>query len=903
MGKSDFKSYSGFYRAKVTWNKDPEKYGRVKIWIPDLMPLIDAHDPNLHLWARAANNPIGGRNNEEKEDQYFQGSCYIPPIGTWIWIFFENDNPNRPYYWGSLDIENSPVLAENQYGEEYQKKWTVIKTHEGRCIVTSDDPGDSRLELTGKKREIKNQPSGDTTSVYKLLDNQTTILFDEREGKEKLLVKTYKGDYLNFDIETRKLHIYTADDIHFKSDKSIYMEAGKDIHMTSGGVTYSKSGAATHIRAGATVNIDGSETYIQSGTANSATKSDPIGQRDQVITECALVVSLTDVSDMGAVGDSLIELSEKWNGLSDKYLSHMENVHDYIEGAAQSLHDLNPNLGQHMLDAATPTETLADEGNSLVENITSSISSNVQAMKDKIKEAQDSVFSIHKAFDQRNPNTLAAYEELNAAKEQLMGLSDVVAKHNGLDGSLAGLYDQMQITKAAIIPGNVMSIAQSAMDAENALLDYKTSTAALINNFSAKADAFSSTGSAIQESVENFLGANTAIDELHQIGEAALANVSGEVFPTDQSVATTSILQENMIDGFDNWDLTKTQMQSQLSDSYELLGFSDMSADFDIIKDGLYTYTYPPIQECVDTSYNISGVITNASDMGEVGIEIANLTDEISSTSGSLDMSSLDATATELSSLLPGDVAADVAFSLSDLSGAISEINLLAYTLTGNSIPILNQATNLMTNASNVANASSTIIMMTSASEMQNTILHPGESLMKLSNSLDGQSYSLSEQQKVLEIQLQEKRDNDLGIVWSPAYREQVYSQAEVIDPDIYQQAETSIQDQRNTIIADRIDNMDSGSSQIICQNLFDEFNNLRADQLDWAVKYIEERDFEIARLNQVAVEDNESWSPAYREEMYRHQYPIPGDSNYPPPFPQQDRLEEIARLINRNCG
>ncbi len=900
MGKSDFKSYSGFYRAKVTWNKDPEKYGRIKVWIPDLMPLIDAHDPNLHLWARAANNPIGGRNNEEREDQYFQGSCYIPPIGSWVWIFFENDNPNRPYYWGSLDIENSPVLAENQYGEEYQKKWTVIKTHEGRCIITSDDPNDSRLELTGKKREIKNQPSGDTTSVYKLLDNQTSILFDEREGKEKLLIKTYKGDYLNFDIETRKLHIYTADDIHFKTDKSIYMEAGKDIHITSGSNTYLKSGAATHIKAGATVNIDGSDTYIQSGTAVAATKSDPIGLRDQIITECALVVSLTDVSDMGAIGEELIELSDSWSGLSDEYLSHMEQVHDFILGAAQSLHDLNPNLGQHMLDAATPAGTLAEESGSLVENVTSSISSNVQAMKDKIEDAQDSVFNIHKAFDQRDPNTLAAYEELKAAKEQLMGLSDIVAKHDSLDGSLGGLYEQMKITTDAINPGNITAIAQAALDAENALLEYQASISEIIDSFSAQADAYAASGSAIQESVEEFLGANTAVDELHQIGEAALANISEELYLTDQSAATTVALETNMIGCFDNWDLAETQMQSQLSDSYEILGFNDMSANFDTIKDGLYTYTYPAIQECVDTSDNISGVISNASDMGAVGTEIANLTDEISSTVGSVDMSSLDETVTELSSLLPGDVAASVASSLSELNNTISEINSLSYTLTGNSISILDQSTNLINNASNVANAVSTGIMLTSASSMKNTILHPGESLMKISNSLQGQSYSLSEQQKLLEIQLKEKRDNDLGIVWSPAYREQVYSQAEIIDPDSYQQAETSIQDQRNTIIADRIENMEPGSSQTSCLDLLDEASTLSSDKVDWLYKCMEESDFEIARLNLVAQEDNASWSPAWREEMYRHRVPINGDPDYPPPFPQEDRLQELQQLINR---
>ena len=47
----------GFYRAKVVDDKEPEKFGRVRVWIPDLMPEIDE---NNGIWARAGNNPGRG---------------------------------------------------------------------------------------------------------------------------------------------------------------------------------------------------------------------------------------------------------------------------------------------------------------------------------------------------------------------------------------------------------------------------------------------------------------------------------------------------------------------------------------------------------------------------------------------------------------------------------------------------------------------------------------------------------------------------------------------------------------------------------------------------------------------------------------------------------------------------
>jgi len=220
----------GNYRAKVVDNVDPEKFGRVKVWIPDLMPLIP---PDEGLWARPGNNPLGGRNMEEPPTQWYQGSSYVPRVGTWLWIFFEAGNINRPYYWAALDIENTMVLPENQLGPEYYHKWTIFKSHEGRAIVVADDPYDERVEITGKKRQLSNPPSGDTGSVYTIDGNMTTILLDERAGLEKVLIRTVKGDFLHVDIDEQMLQIYFKNDILIRSDANIRIRAKDDIDILS----------------------------------------------------------------------------------------------------------------------------------------------------------------------------------------------------------------------------------------------------------------------------------------------------------------------------------------------------------------------------------------------------------------------------------------------------------------------------------------------------------------------------------------------------------------------------------------------------------------------------------------------------------------------------------------------
>lgn len=269
--KKENEKYYGFYRAKVVNNRDPNRFARVYIWIPDIMPVIPDDEG---IWARPANNPVGGRNMEEKSDQYYMGASHIPKIGSWIWVFFEGGNINRPYYFGSLDIENTPVLPENQQGENYEHKWTTIKTHRGRTIVSSDDPNDERVEITGKKREMNFPPTGDWDSVYKIDGNQTVILLDEVRGREKILIRTYKGDYIHVDIDERKLQCYFENDIliqtdgnlHLKVAKNIRIETGQNLYETTMGDTHRISTNFFHTARSSTHTISGQSDFQYAGS-------------------------------------------------------------------------------------------------------------------------------------------------------------------------------------------------------------------------------------------------------------------------------------------------------------------------------------------------------------------------------------------------------------------------------------------------------------------------------------------------------------------------------------------------------------------------------------------------------------------------------------------------------------
>jgi len=313
----DRSSIYGNWRAQVVDNKDTKKFGRVLVHIPDLMPEVNQKEG---IWARPANNPLGGRNMESSSDHHYMGASYIPRKGSWVFVFFEGGNINLPYYFGALDLENTKVLPENQLGENYQDKWTIFKSHDGRVIVVSDDPDDARTEITGKKRQMNSPPTGDTDSVYAIDDNQTTILFDEREGKEKVLIRSHKGDFFHIDIDEQKLQAefesdiiiktngkfqITAEDnidilsntgniaisakagnVDIKADSNINQESGADSNIKSGGNVNLDAGKSINELAGADVNIDGTTVNEQSGTAtpaspaSDAAEAKPKGERD-----------------------------------------------------------------------------------------------------------------------------------------------------------------------------------------------------------------------------------------------------------------------------------------------------------------------------------------------------------------------------------------------------------------------------------------------------------------------------------------------------------------------------------------------------------------------------------------------------------------------------------------------
>jgi hypothetical protein len=99
-GASPNKSYQGKYRGVVLQNVDPEQRGRLQLMIPDVLGAIPSS------WAEPC-VPLAGPTGPP------MGVYMVPPIGTGVWVEFEQGDPDHPIWvgcrWGAQS--NVPTMA------------------------------------------------------------------------------------------------------------------------------------------------------------------------------------------------------------------------------------------------------------------------------------------------------------------------------------------------------------------------------------------------------------------------------------------------------------------------------------------------------------------------------------------------------------------------------------------------------------------------------------------------------------------------------------------------------------------------------------------------------------------------------------------------------------------------
>lgn len=121
---SELPKYLGKYRGTVINNIDPMQIGRIQVMVPDVSNVIPS------TWAMPC-LPVGGIQ---------MGIFTVPPIGSGVWIEFEQGNPDYPIwtgcFWGTA--AEVPALARTV---PPAVPGITLQTTLQNGIVVSDMPG------------------------------------------------------------------------------------------------------------------------------------------------------------------------------------------------------------------------------------------------------------------------------------------------------------------------------------------------------------------------------------------------------------------------------------------------------------------------------------------------------------------------------------------------------------------------------------------------------------------------------------------------------------------------------------------------------------------------------------------------------------------------------------------
>ena len=111
-----FSTFYGKYRAKVVDTKDPEERGRIRVMCPKV--LGDAKSS----WCEPC-IPVA----------YDKGGDFaIPPVGEFVWVEFEEGNPNKPVYTGGLwSYKKSP-------SSPYEVNTRIISWGDCKLVISKD---------------------------------------------------------------------------------------------------------------------------------------------------------------------------------------------------------------------------------------------------------------------------------------------------------------------------------------------------------------------------------------------------------------------------------------------------------------------------------------------------------------------------------------------------------------------------------------------------------------------------------------------------------------------------------------------------------------------------------------------------------------------------------------------
>jgi uncharacterized protein involved in type VI secretion and phage assembly len=212
----------------VSNNKDPKKQGRVTLKIP-------LHEKEVETnWAPIATLMAG-------KDR---GTLFIPEVGDQVLVAFLLGDISKPYVIGALWNSVDTALA----GDD-KNNIRKIKSRSGHEIIFDDKDGDEKITVKTKKGHI-----------IEITDKNDTIKIEDKSGNNSLKLEGGSKNKVTLKSNTSELLLDGKGDITIKSAKSLKLESAQ-ISITAKG-QLSIKGAMVDIKSDGILNAKGSMVKI-----------------------------------------------------------------------------------------------------------------------------------------------------------------------------------------------------------------------------------------------------------------------------------------------------------------------------------------------------------------------------------------------------------------------------------------------------------------------------------------------------------------------------------------------------------------------------------------------------------------------------------------------------------------
>lgn len=261
-------SRDGLMRGVVVKNDDPTMEGRVALNVPKL---ITKYDPKKVAPLEAKERmDLSNLRNEEIVDAIpvavstanyiwfrpiFNNCFLVPYVGQTVYCFFEDGDPNKPYYYpfeASLNGEIIPMsklkATSDKFDSDKKPKIHVISEFkDGTIVYHNENTDNKRFAVTFKNNHsLSINENAEENSIELITESKHRVVLDQRN--KQIIVKSSSGHMVLMDDLNKKILVQSVG-----GHKILLDDASGHVTMeaSSGGVIKMGNGSG-----GGTVNIN-----------------------------------------------------------------------------------------------------------------------------------------------------------------------------------------------------------------------------------------------------------------------------------------------------------------------------------------------------------------------------------------------------------------------------------------------------------------------------------------------------------------------------------------------------------------------------------------------------------------------------------------------------------------------